>query len=146
MLNYILIAHLLGATIWTGGHLILALVVLPKVLSSRDIDVLLQFEQHFEKVGMPALAVQIITGLWMSYRLIPDISAWFTFDNDLSILISLKLLLLLATIIVALHARFRVIPTLSATTLNAFSINIILVTLLSVSFVIVGTLFRTGFS
>ncbi|SNT70402.1 CopD family protein [Psychrobacter sp. LV10R520-6] len=146
MLNYILIAHLLGATIWTGGHLILALVILPKVLSSRDIDVLLQFEQHFEKVGMPALAVQIITGLWMSYRLIPDISAWFTFDNDLSILISLKLLLLLATIIVALHARFRVIPTLSAKTLNAFSINIILVTLLSVSFVIVGTLFRTGFS
>ncbi|AAZ18480.1 conserved hypothetical protein [Psychrobacter arcticus 273-4] len=146
MLNYILIVHLLGATIWTGGHLILALVILPKALSSRDIDVLLQFEQHFEKVGMPALAVQIITGLWMSYRLIPDISAWFTFDNDLSILISLKLLLLLATVIVALHARFRVIPTLSANTLNAFSINIILVTLLSVSFVVVGTLFRTGFS
>jgi putative copper export protein len=146
MLNYILIVHLLGATIWTGGHLILALVILPKALSSRDIDVLLQFEQHFEKVGMPALAVQIITGLWMSHRLIPDISAWFTFDNDLSILISLKLLLLLATVIVALHARFRVIPTLSANTLNAFSINIILVTLLSVSFVVVGTLFRTGFS
>lgn len=144
MLNYILIAHLLGATIWTGGHLILALVILPKVLSSRNIDVLLQFEQHFEKVGIPALVVQIITGLWMSYRLMPDISAWFTFNNDLSILISLKLMLLLATIIVALHARFRVIPTLSSNTLNAFSINIILVTLLSVSFVVVGTLFRTG--
>lgn len=144
MLNYILIAHLLGATIWTGGHLILSLSILPKVLATRDVDMLLQFERQFERVGMPALAVQVSTGLWMSYQLIPNIGSWFAFDNDLSILIGLKLFLLLATILVAIHARFRVIPTLSANTLNAFSINIILVTLLSVSFVIVGTLFRTG--
>lgn len=146
MLNYILIAHLLGATIWTGGHLILSLSILPKVLATRDVGMLLQFEQQFERVGMPALALQVITGLWMAYRLIPNIGNWFSLDNDLSILISLKLSLLLATVIVALHARFRVIPTLSANTLNAFSVNIILITLLSVSFVIVGTLFRTGFS
>ncbi|MBP8817479.1 MAG: copper resistance protein CopD, partial [Psychrobacter sp.] len=43
MFNYLLILHLLGAAIWTGGHLILALVVLPKVLSSRNLDALLQF-------------------------------------------------------------------------------------------------------
>ncbi|TXD98451.1 copper resistance protein CopD [Psychrobacter frigidicola] len=146
MLNYILIAHLLGATIWTGGHLILSLVILPKALSTRNLDGLLQFEQQFEKVGMPALAVQVLTGLWMAHILLPDVSAWFAFDSDLSILIGLKLLLLLATIIVAIHARFLVIPTLSPSTLNAFSVNIILVTLLSVSFVVVGTLFRTGFS
>lgn len=146
MLNYILIAHLLGATIWTGGHLILALVILPKALSSGDIEVLLQFEQPFEKIGMPALGIQIITGLWMAYQLMPNIGAWLSFDNDLSVLISLKLLLLLLTIMVALHARFYRIPNLSIHTLKAFSINIILVTLLSVGFVIVGTLFRTGFS
>ncbi len=146
MFNYILIAHLLGATIWTGGHLILALGILPKVLSTRNIDILLQFEQQFEKIGMPALFVQVVTGLWMAHTLLPDISTWFTLNNDLSILISLKLFLLLMTIIVALHARFRVIPTLSPNTLNVFAINIILITLLSVSFVIVGTLFRTGFS
>ena len=146
MFNYILIAHLLGATIWTGGHLILALGILPKVLSTRNIDILLQFEQQFEKIGMPALFVQVVTGLWMAHTLLPDISTWFTLNNDLSILISLKLFLLLMTIIVALHARFRVILTLSPNTLNVFAINIILITLLSVSFVIVGTLFRTGFS
>lgn len=146
MLNYILIAHLLGATIWTGGHLILSLSILPKVLATRDVDMLLQFERQFERVGIPALVVQVSTGLWMSYQLIPNIGRWFAFDNDLSVLISLKLSLLLATILVAIHARFRVIPTLSANTLNAFSINIILVTLLAVGFVIVGTLFRTGLS
>ena len=146
MLNYILIAHLLGATVWTGGHLILVSVILPKTFSSGDINILMQFEQQFEKVGMPALGVQIVTGLWMAYQLLPNITTWFTFDNDLSVLISLKLLLLLATVLVALHARFYRIPRLTIHTLKAFSINIILVTIFSVAFVVVGTLFRTGFS
>ncbi len=144
MLNYILILHLLGATVWTGGHLILTLVVLPKALSSRNIDGLMQFEQLFERVGMPALVLQIITGLWMAYQLLPNIAAWFKLDNDFSILISLKLLLLLMTVLVALHARFYRIPRLSIHTLKGFSINVILVTLFSVAFVVVGTLFRTG--
>lgn len=144
MLNYILILHLLGATVWTGGHLILTLVVLPKALSSRNIDGLMQFEQLFERVGMPALVLQIITGLWMAYQLLPNIAVWFKLDNDFSILISLKLLLLLMTVLVALHARFYRIPRLSIHTLKGFSINIILVTLFSVAFVVVGTLFRTG--
>ena len=146
MINYVLIMHLLAATICTGRHLILSLVILPKTLSTRNLDMLLQFEQNFEKVGIPALVVQVLTGLWMAHNLLPDFGAWFAFDNDISKLITLKLSLLVATILVALHARFRVIPTLSASTLNAFSINIILITLLSVSFVIVGTLFRTGLS
>ncbi len=145
MFNYILILHLLGATVWTGGHLILVSVILPKAMSSADIEVLLQFERAFEKVGMPALGVQIVTGLWMAYQLLPNVKSWFAFDNDLSILVSLKLLLLLLTTMVALHARFYRIPKLSVHTLQAFSVNIILVTLFSVGFVIVGTLFRTGF-
>ncbi|SLJ85226.1 CopD family protein [Psychrobacter sp. DAB_AL43B] len=145
MFNYLLILHLLGAAIWTGGHLILALVILPKVLSSRNLDALLQFEQQFEKIGMPALAIQIITGLWMAHNILPNVSAWFAFDNDISILIGIKLILLLMTAAVAMHARFWVIPRLSADNLNGFAVNIVLVTLLSVTFVVVGTLFRTGF-
>ena len=145
MFNYLLILHLLGAAIWTGGHLILALVVLPKVLSSRNLDALLQFEGQFEKIGMPALAIQIITGLWMAHRILPNVGMWFAFDNDISVLIGMKLILLLLTAMVAMHARFWVIPRLSTNNLNGFAINIILVTLFSVVFVVVGTLFRTGF-
>ena len=145
MFNYLLILHLLGAAIWTGGHLILALVILPKVLFSRNLDALLQFEQQFEKIGMPALAIQIITGLWMAHNILPNVSAWFAFDNDISILIGIKLILLLMTATVAMHARFWVIPRLSADNLNGFAVNIVLVTLLSVTFVVIGTLFRTGF-
>ena len=144
MLNYLLIAHLLAATIWTGGHLILAIGVLPKVLINRHIETLIAFESQFEKVGMPALAIQVVTGLWMAHRILPDIHSWFTLTNDISILISLKLAILLTTIIVALHARFRVIPTLQDSSLNWFAAHIFTVTALSVGFVIVGSLFRTG--
>ncbi|CAM4145560.1 CopD family protein [Psychrobacter arenosus] len=146
MLNHVLIAHLLGATIWTGGHLILTLAVLPKVLISRNIETLHQFEQQFEKVGMPALILQIGTGLWMAQRLLPDWHSWFALDNDISKLIAIKLVLLLTTVLVALHARFRVIPTLREQTLNWFAVHIVTVTLLAVSFVVVGSLFRTGLS
>lgn len=146
MLNHVLIAHLLGATVWTGGHLILALVVLPKVLATRNIEALHQFEQQFEKVGMPALVLQIATRLWMAQRLLPDWHRWFALDNDISKLIALKLALLLTTVLVALHARFRVIPTLREQTLNWFALHIVTVTLLAISFVVVGSLFRTGFS
>lgn len=146
MLNHVLIAHLLGATIWTGGHLILTLAVLPKVLISRNIETLHQFEQQFEKVGMPALILQIGTGLWMAQRLLPDWHSWFALDNDISKLIALKLALLFTTVLVALHARFRVIPTLREQTLNWFAVHIVTVTLLAVSFVVVGSLFRTGLS
>lgn len=146
MINYILIAHLLGATIWTGGHLILSLVVLPKALKTQELAGLMAFEEQFEKIGMPALILQIITGLWMVYRLLPEVSLWFGFDNDLSTLITLKITLLALTVLVALHARFRVIPTLFPARLGFFALHIVAVTLLSVSFVIVGSLFRTGLS
>ena len=146
MINYVLVAHLLGAAVWTGGHLILAIVILPRVLKSRDISSLITFESQFEKIGMPALILQLLTGLWMAHRLLPDLSTWFALTNDISLLISLKLILLFTTFLIALHARFRVIPTLRPETLNWFAVHIFSVTALSVGFVIVGSLFRTGLS
>ena len=61
------------------GHLILSLVVLPKALRNHDLKDLMAFEEQFEKIGMPALVLQIITGLWMAYRMIPDVSLWLGF-------------------------------------------------------------------
>lgn len=145
MINALLVTHLLAASIWVGGHLILSLAVLPNVLATHDVAGLLAFEQRYEKIGMPALVVQIITGLWMAYRMLPNVATWFAADNDISQLICLKLAILATTLLIALHARFRVIPTLSTQTLPIFAVHIASVTLLSVAFVIIGSLFRTGF-
>lgn len=72
MHGLLLLTHILGATVWTGGHIILATVVLPKALKERSTATLLNFESAFEKVGMPALILQVITGMMLAYRLVPE--------------------------------------------------------------------------
>ena len=144
MYSYVLLTHVLGATIWTGGHLVLASVVLPRALATRDPAVLLAFESGFERIGMPALVVQVITGAWMAHTIRPDIVAWFSLSDSPSRLITLKLALLLATVLTALDARLRIVPGLSARTLPAMARRVIVVSVLSVAFVIAGVSFRGG--
>ena len=144
MYGVLLLFHVLGATIWTGGHLVLAIVVLPRVLREGSPERLLEFESVYEKIGMPALLVQVVTGLLLAHRLVPDIGAWLDPGNALSRVILVKLLLLLATACFALHARLRVIPRLSARTLGLMAWHIWPVTVLSVLFVIAGVSVRTG--
>lgn len=144
MYSYVLLVHVLGATIWTGGHLVLASAVLPRALATRDPAILLAFESGFERVGMPALLVQVVTGAWMAHAIQPDILGWFSLADPVSRLITLKFALLLATVVTALDARLRIIPRLSARTLPAMARRVVFVTLLSVGFVVAGVSFRGG--
>ncbi|WKZ66749.1 MAG: hypothetical protein QY325_02230 [Flavobacteriales bacterium] len=43
--TWLLILHLLGASIWVGGHLVLLLTVLPGALKARDAERILAFER-----------------------------------------------------------------------------------------------------
>ena len=140
----VIFLHVLGATVWTGGHLVLAFTVLPRALRQRSPQVLLDFEQGYERVGMPALAVQIVTGLWMARQMVPDVGAWLAPDTPVAQAIALKLVLLLITALIAAHARLRVIPRLSAASLPLMAWHVAAVTLLSVLFVAVGVSFRFG--
>lgn len=144
MYGLVLFLHVLGASIWTGGHLVLVLAVLPRVLRERSPEELLRFEQGYERVGMPALGVQIVTGLWMAWQMVPDVGAWLAMDSAPARAIALKLALLAATALVALHARLRVIPRLSRGTLPLMAWHAGAITLLSVAFVAVGVSLRFG--
>lgn len=55
--------HLLGAAVWVGGHLVLSISVLPRALRARDPGIIREFESGFERLGIPALLVQVVTGL-----------------------------------------------------------------------------------
>jgi hypothetical protein len=57
---------------------------------------------------------------------------------------SLKLALLLLTLILALHSRFFLIPKLSEENLNFLALHIVAVTTLAVLFVIFGAGIRLG--
>ncbi len=140
--SLLLLAHLIAATIWTGGHIVLCLVILPKVLRAKSPEMLLDFEQAFEKVGMPALIIQVITGLFLAYHWLPDVSLWFSMNNPISHGIAGKLLLLALTFGLALDAKLRVLPKLSSNNLWDMALHIIAVTFLSVGFVALGLSFR----
>ncbi len=144
MIKLALILHLLGATVWTGGHLVLAIGFLPKALRDKDPRVIQDFESRFERIGIPALILQVVTGLLLAYNYLPDISKWFSFETHVASHIFVKLVLLVLTLILALDARLRVIPRLSASNLTSMALHIWAVTLISVLFVAVGVGIRTG--
>ena len=142
MHSFFLVLHVLAATVWTGGHLILALVVLPKILKTKNIQALTEFEENFEKIGIPALIIQVITGIYLAYSLLPNVSEWFSFSNHISTHVGIKLILLIITILLALDARFRLIPNLSEKNLTSLAVHIFMVTLVAILFVITGLSFR----
>lgn len=128
MWTALLILHLLGAAVWAGGHLVLALAVLPGALAARDAERVARFEQPFERVALPALLLQVLTGLALATR------------HPLDALLLGKLALLAATVTLALHARGRVLPGLDAQRLRALAWHIVPVTLLAVAMVALGAL------
>lgn len=144
MYGILLLLHVLAATVWTGGHLVLALAVLPRVLREKSPAELLRFESAYERIGIPAMLVQVATGIWLAYRMVPDVSQWAAFANPLARLVGIKLILLAVTVALAADARLRIIPNLSAGNLTSLAWHIVPVTVLSVLFVVVGVSFRTG--
>ena len=136
--------HLLGAAVWVGGHLVLSLSVLPRALRAHDPAIIREFESGFERLGIPALLVQIVTGLWLAYHWAPHVAGWFSPSTPQARLVLIKLVLLAATVALAIHARLRVIPQLDRETLRVLAYHVVAVTLLGVALLVVGVAIRTG--
>ncbi len=144
MFQLVLILHLLGASVWTGGHLVLAIGFLPRALRRRDPGLLLDFESRFERIGIPALLVQIVTGLLLAWRYVPEPARWLSFESHVTGHIFVKLILLALTLALALDARLRLIPRLDARRLPSLAAHVVAVTVLAVLFVAVGAGIRIG--
>lgn len=145
--HLILILHLIAATIWVGGHLVLAIGYLPKALKRKDFSYIGNFEKTYEPIGMPSLAVLVITGILMAYDYNASFSSWFSFATPIERVVSLKLICLLTSICFAISAQTRVLPKLRKGQLNKLSemaVHIICVTLIGVVMVILGSLVRIG--
>ena len=90
----------------------LALGFLPAALRARDPAIIRDFESRFERLGLPALLLQVLTGVALAHLYLPP-REWFAFSGPISSSIAVKLLLLLAILALAVHARLRLIPRLS---------------------------------
>jgi putative copper export protein len=140
----VLCLHLLGACVWVGGHLVLATRVLPRALREKKASIIREFEEPYERIGLPALAIQIVTGLWLAYRFLGFPSPSWLANNGIAQVILLKLALLAATAALAIHAKLRVIPRLRDDNLPILGAHIVGVTMLGVIFVLAGASLRLG--
>jgi putative copper export protein len=140
----VVVLHLLGASIWVGGHLVLSLVVLPRALRERDPAIVQEFESRYEWLGLPALLVQVLTGAWLALVWVPDVGGWLAPTSVQGRLVLTKLILLAATVVLAVHARVRVLPSLDAARLPLLAYHIVAVTVLGLALLVAGVGIRTG--
>lgn len=144
--HLLLIIHLLSATVWVGGHLILTFGYLPQALKTKDQNIILNYEKKYEPVGMTALVLLVITGVLMAYKYGVSLEYWFQFASPIEKVISTKLLLLFMTVAFTLSAQFRVIPKLKSNPekLAEMAFHIISVTIIGVLMLIYGSFIRFG--
>ncbi len=139
-----LVLHLIGSSIWVGGHLILAITILPRALKLRDPDILHQFESRYEKIGIPALLLQVATGLWLAYYYVDNLLTVFDFAYSQHTFIAIKIILLILTVIIAAHARIRLISKLKEENMVFLAWHIITVTVLGLAILFFGAGIRIG--
>jgi putative copper export protein len=142
--SLLVIVHALAATVWTGGHLVLDLGVLPRALRAQSAEAIRSFEETFEPLGLTALAIQVVTGVWMGWIYLPRFQGLLNPGNPIGMLVGVKLLLLAATAALAIHARLRLIPNLTDDNLNGLAWHIRGITALAIAFVVVGAFIRLG--
>lgn len=140
----VLIIHLLAATIWVGGHLLLLLRHVPKAIKSKSIEELSAFRKNFEPVGMPSLFILIITGILMAYDYNITFEKWFQFENSIEKIISVKLILLLISLTLAFITFKFVLPSINKISPFLLYFIIFLVTTIAVFMLILGSLVRVG--
>jgi len=142
--HILLIIHLICATIWVGGHLFLAVRILPKALKEKNISLLKNFKNSYEPFGMPSLILLVITGILMAYNYNVTFSTWFSFSNGIERVVSVKLILLLCTFCMAIIADRFIFPKLTEKNMYKAGIFIVSVTLIGIAMLILGSFVRYG--
>lgn len=140
----VLCTHLLGACLWVGGHLVLATRILPVALREKKAALIQDFERRYERIGLPALVAQVLTGFWLAHRVLGGSAAvWFGSSGPARV-VQVKLALLAGTVALAVHAKRRVIPRLRDDNLPLMAWHIAGVTTFGVLFVLAGASLRLG--
>lgn len=144
MYKYLVMAHLLGSAAWIGGHLVLLGVVLPDARRAGSVEPVVTFERRFGRIGLPALVVQVATGLMLASNWVFRWRGVFSDPSPAARLILAKIGLLAVLLALAAHSTHRVLPGLSTTTLGRFTVHAWIVTVLSMLIMVLGVGVRTG--
>ena len=124
--------------------MLLAFRYLPATIKHKDISILNDFRSKFGKIGMPALFILVLTGFLLAYDYDVPVSKWFSFSNPIERIVSTKLLLLFASLALAIHSQKCVFPKLTTEKMTLASIELITVTLIGVTMLVLGSFIRLG--
>ncbi len=138
-LSVVLVVHLIGASVWVGGHLVLLLSILPRALRTGDVEPVRAFEDRYERIGIPALLAQVVSGFLLADRFVPGVVDAFRLADALHWIVAAKIILLLLTVLLGAHARFRIIPRLSAKRLPALAGHVLLINVLALTMLVLGS-------
>ncbi|MDQ8181712.1 CopD family protein [Pelagicoccus sp. SDUM812005] len=140
----LIVLHLLGACVWAGWHFVLAGSLMPQLLKEGDGLLWDRIESVYRNLGLPAFAVQALTGFALAYAHTPDIGLWFDLENPMGRLIGLKVLLFAASFAVLLDAMLRLAPQVETRGPGRLKWHLWAITLLAVLQIFVGASFRIG--
>jgi len=136
--------HVFGACVWIGGHIVLIAMVLPKAMREADPKPVLDFERGYGRLGLAALLVQLLTGLWLANRWIGDWSTVFSDPTPQGHLILSKVTVLIITVGLAGFTYHSVLPRVEERGLRPFALLSATATMLAVVMLILGVGIRTG--
>lgn len=140
----IVITHLIGSALWIGGHMVLLFVIIPHALRTRSTDPIVRFEHQFGPIGLVALGVQVVSGLWLAHHWVGPFSKIFTEPTLHTRMIAAKIVVLILTVGVAAFTQYRVVSRLSEKNLRLFLLLTSCLTGLAVLMLILGVGIRTG--
>jgi putative copper export protein len=144
MYMVLVILHLLGASVWIGGHVVLVSVVMPMARRERDPGRIVDFERGYGRVGMIALVVQLATGIWLADHWLGGWQNIFRQPTPAAHLVLLKVALLTLTLVLGGHAYHRILPRLDEAGMKRFALHAWAITILAVLMLVVGASIRLG--
>jgi len=138
--------HVIGATIWVGGHLLLLGGYLRRALREGSASPIIEFERMFARIGLPSFALTMVSGALMGLIRYPP-SLWLDLDGPTGRL-GLKVLTVTALLPIMVYAEKRVLPALKSggnpKMLARFSVLATVATILSLILVVLGWAVRFG--
>lgn len=141
----LLILHILGASIWIGGMLILTIGILPRAKKAKNSSIIKNFESSFHILGMVALTIQLLTGFRLAMIYAGGMKHLFDFaNNHAAVLFAWKLVLIILTMLCFVMFKKKKLSNLTDDNISSLSLVIWVLTLLALGLMVLGLGFSRG--
>ncbi len=142
--SVLIILHILGASIWIGGMLIMALGALPKAKKANDASLLKNYEGSFHILGMIAITIQFLTGFRLAMIYAGGMKGLFDFSNHAAVLFMWKLVIVLLSAGLFVVFKKKTLSNLDNNNISSASAIVWIIAVLAIAQMVLGLGFSRG--